>query len=199
MPEHISFKSDTIELVGLLEPNSPDRGVVITHPHPLYGGDMTNTVVSTISEAYARREYSALRFNFRGVGASGGTHDDGQGEQQDVLAAVAYLKDRGVQSVDLVGYSFGAWVIAHAPIPADITRLILVSPPVAFMPFDQSLSLPTLTGVITGSRDDFAPPGDIEKEMPGWNPSAKLTVIPEADHFYSGCLQQLESAVIDQI
>ena len=95
MEIEISFLSETYEIEGLLEKKSPEQGVIITHPHPLYGGDMYNPVVDTLVTAYQQKGYTTLRFNFRGTGSSQGYFDDGKGEQQDVRAAFSYFFENG--------------------------------------------------------------------------------------------------------
>ena len=87
-------------------------GAVISHPHPLMGGDMRNPVVEILAESLFAGGLSTLRFNFRGVGMSEGVFDEGRGEQEDVLAAVTYLERQGIREIVLAGYSFGAWVNA---------------------------------------------------------------------------------------
>jgi len=179
---------DGLQLEGLLHEGHIGRGVVITHPHPLYGGDMHNNVVAILQNAFQETGFSTLRFNFRGVGASSGTYDGGDGEQQDVNAALAAMRDRGASPVDLAGYSFGAWVNART---ADETgavcaRMIMIAPPAAMLDFAPALNLPSLTLVITGSRDAFAPPDMLKKQVPRWNPSARLEIISGADHFLYG-------------
>ena len=110
MEKITTFISDSFEIEGQLFEGDKKRGVVITHPHPLYGGDMQNNVVGAISLACQKIGFTTLKFNFRGVGGSQGNYDDGNGEQEDVRAAVAYLADTGIRQIDLAGYSFGAWV-----------------------------------------------------------------------------------------
>jgi alpha/beta superfamily hydrolase len=108
--EKIFFESAGLKVEGLLDRLHSDRGVVITHPHPLYGGDMFNNVVEAIVQAYQEKGHSTLRFNFRGVGQSEGAYDNGIGEQENVRAALEYLSLLGTMSIDLAGYSFGAWI-----------------------------------------------------------------------------------------
>jgi alpha/beta superfamily hydrolase len=185
----LRFESgDGIPLEGLLLEGHTGRGVVITHPHPLYGGDMYNNVVAILQSAFQETGFSTLRFNFRGVGASSGTYDDGDGEQQDVNAALEAMQDMGVSAVDLAGYSFGAWVNARAASEAGAVcaRMIMIAPPAAMLDFSPALNLPSLTLVITGSRDAFAPPEMLKKQVPLWNPAARLEVIKGADHFFYG-------------
>jgi len=194
MEEKISFISDGYEIEGCLEKSSLQKGVVITHPHPLYGGDMHNNVVAAIARVYRQKGYTSLRFNFRGVGSSQGSHVNGIGEQQDVRAAVSYLADLSIGQIDLAGYSFGAWVnalsIINEPQPAN---MIMVSPPVAFIDFGSISDLVSLRLIVTGSRDDIAPPDLIKKSYVGWNAEAKFEVINGADHFYAEYLDKLEA------
>lgn len=98
MEEKVCFRSGDFELEGLFESGHTARGVVITHPHPLYGGDMHNPVVETIRRAYRMKGVATLRFNFRGTGESEGQHDNGVGEQDDVLAALSFLMESGIIS-----------------------------------------------------------------------------------------------------
>jgi len=200
MEEKIQFQSGDLSIEGLISQGQGQRGVVITHPHSLYGGDMYNPVVASIGHVYQRRGISTLRFNFRGVGASQGSFADGIGEQQDVLAAVNWLKEKGLNHIDLAGYSFGAWVSAHLdPGAAAIQALVMVSPPVAFMAFDAGLTLPRLGLVVSGSQDDIAPPDQIRSLLPGWNPVAVFKEIQDADHFYFGFFKELEAILTENL
>ncbi|RJR27708.1 MAG: alpha/beta hydrolase [Desulfobacteraceae bacterium] len=168
------------------------RGVVVTHPHPLYGGDMYNGVVGSVIEAYTRKGVSSLRFNFQGVGKSEGSFDQGVDEQENVLSAIAYMRRSGKEQIDLVGYSFGAWVNALcAAKDPGIDRLVFISPPLAVMDFSFLKMTPFLSLVVTGSRDLYAPPQLIEKTLPSWNSEARLEIIDGADHFYQGTLNRL--------
>ena len=180
-----------IALEGLMDSGSTGRGVVAVHPHPLYGGDMTNNVVETFVGAYRKQGHATLRFNFRGVGASSGDHDDGIGEQADLLAAFQFLKGQGIESIDLAGYSFGAWVIAKAAGNIKADGIIMVAPPAAMMDFDAALPIPNLKLVVAGSRDEFAPVDRIKELTAAWNPAAAFEVIDGADHFFFGYAQRL--------
>jgi len=192
MPEKaITFKCQNLELEGLLYPGGP-KGVVVTHPHPLYGGSQDNAVVETVVRTFQDLDFTTLRFNFRGVGSSQGDYDNGSGEADDTRAALNYLTKIGSDKLYLAGYSFGAWVNAHlSPQEIGETPLVMVSPPLAFMQFEDRLLLPNLKLVITGSHDEIAPAGLVRKQLASWNPSAGLEIIDGADHFYSGCLRNL--------
>ncbi len=119
----------SLRLESLLHLASGPDAVVITHPHSLYGGEMDNPVVAMLTGVYQRLGYTTLRFNFRGVGASGGGYDDGRGEQDDVRAAAAYLAGLGRTVTDLAGYSFGAWInLRLNPPVATVRRQVSLGP-----------------------------------------------------------------------
>lgn len=196
MVKKITFLSEEYEIEGLLNKRDEKKGVVVTHPHPLYGGDMHNLVVESILHVYQMKGYSTLKFNFRGVGRSQGVYDNGIGEQKDVLSAISFLGDMGMDRIDLAGYSFGAWVNAHA-IQEDtlVEQMIMVSPPVGFMDFKSIGAMSSLKFVVTGTMDDIAPADMVKKMIPIWNPNARFEVIDGADHFYGGYLNQLEACL----
>mgnify|MGYP001824096311 FL=1 len=198
--EPVFFMSGTLQIQGLLQTKPGDKGVVITHPHPLYGGSMHNNVVESLVRVYQQAGYSTLRFNFRGVGGSQGEYDNGQGEQDDLKAALHYLAEQGKNVVDLAGYSFGAWVNGLTRLDGGIVRqMVMVSPPVAFLDFGSAQPLPQLRLVIAGSRDEIAPPELIQTTLPTWNPGARLEIIEGADHFYGTYTAELESILTNYL
>ncbi len=193
MSERITFTSDGNSLEGKLELMPGINGVIITHPHPHYGGNMYNNVVETIHHVYSKAGYSTLRFNFRGVGNSEGTYDEGTGETHDVQNAIDYLSKTGITHVHLGGYSFGTWVNSMVDAAAyQIKQMTMVSPPLAFINFQiQNINCPIRA--VTGNRDDYAPPGLVEPTIKKWNPDCVFKTIDHADHFYSGYIKDLES------
>ena len=194
----VTFLSGQIEIEGLLATASSNSGAIITHPHPLYGGNMNNHVVEKVHQAFCHKGYTTLRFNFRGTGLSQGHYDDGIGEQSDLAAAVTFLRERGCDRIHLAGYSFGAWVIALSYQEKGWSwPVTLISPPVGFIDFENIGSLSGLELVITGSHDDIGPPDTIRRMLPTWNPMAHFEVIEGSDHFYGRYTQQLLN-VIDQ-
>jgi uncharacterized protein len=200
MVKRVTFMSEGYELEGLFNIKDEKKGVAVTHPHPLYGGDMYNLVVESIVHVYDLKDYSTLKFNFRGVGGSGGTYDNGVGEQADVLSAVSFLADMGMDQIDLAGYSFGAWVNAHVlQKDTPVNRMIMVSPPVGFMDFASVSTMNSLKYVVTGNRDDIAPANAVKKLIASWNPDARFDIIDGADHFYGGYLDQLEDCLNSNI
>ncbi len=200
MEKHVSFRCGDLELSGLFHRAEGTRGAVITHPHPLYGGDMYNPVVAAITRAYQKKGYTTLRFDFRGTGASQGTHGSGIGEQDDVAAALDFLFTMGVEHADLAGYSFGAWICALCAARLEnVDGVILVAPPVEFSDFKDVASVPGLRGVIVGEKDEFAPVGRIAELVPGWNGDATVSVIKGADHFLAGFDHQLGEILASMI
>ncbi len=200
MEEKCIVESENHHLEGLIDKSDDDRGVVITHPHPLYGGDMFNHVVESVYQVYQKNGYTTLRFNFRGVGKSEGAYGKGLGEQKDVLAAHSYLMNLGIKKIDLAGYSFGAWVNALATLEdIPVQHMVMVSPPVGVIDFGHVTSMPCLKLVVTGSRDEFAPVELIRKMIPAWNPDAHFEVIKGADHFYGGYSQELETVLLSNL
>lgn len=196
--ERIAVASGELTLEGLYRSGAGNRGVVVTHPHPRYGGDMDNPVVETLAAAYHRAGYATLRFNFRGVGRSDGRFDDGRGEMADLAAARAYLAGRGIERISLAGYSFGAWVMAHLDEPAaTVDHMVMVSPPVAFMDFSGVGRLPALALTVTGRLDAYAPPAVVKSHLSRWNPACRYHELPMADHFYWGQFRELETLVAD--
>ncbi len=200
MESRITFHSGSLLLDGQINPQSKTCGAVITHPHPLYGGDLSNPVVEAVATTYARKGFTTLRFNFRGVGRSGGTYANGVGEQEDVLAAIELFRKSGIHDIHLAGYSFGAWVNGHiASLPPEVSAMIMVAPPVAFMDYKNAPPQPLLKLVLVGSDDELAPPELIKGQLPDWNKGAELVIIDDADHFFYGRFTQLEEAIASRI
>lgn len=199
MEENFFFESDGFRLEGLLDKSESvksknAKGVVITHPHPLYGGDMNNFVVESIKKVYREKGYTTLRFNFRGVGGSQGNYDNDQGEQEDLRSALSAIASTGIKQIELSGYSYGAWINSLVACQdSSIKNIVLVSPPVAFIDFSPVISIPGLKLVITGSLDDYAPPELVKNALGIWNKEALLEIIEGTDHFYGGHTKKLES------
>lgn len=200
MEEQVTIPVGEVRLEGLLSLRAPvpEIGVVVCHPHPLYGGDMHNNVVAELVHAFQVAGATTLRFNFRGAGGSTGVHDDGIGEQQDVKAAVEFLlKRQAVQRIVVAGYSFGSMVGLRAG-AADprVRELIAVALPIARRDaaFLESVAKPKL--LISGNRDDLSPVAGLEQLM-GRIPEPKsLVVIDGADHFFQGLEHRAAAAAV---
>jgi hypothetical protein len=184
---------------ALALPPGPRAGVVVCHPHPLYGGDMDSPVVTAATQAAVGAGLAALRFNFRGVGDSAGAWDEGRGEQDDVRAALAHL--RGLlpagAPIALAGYSFGAAMSgAVAGSGQSLAGLALIAPPLGMRPWTPTAAL-KITGPIllaAGSADQYCPVEELNalgRALPG----ATVTVLDGVDHFFFGGLDRLARAV----
>lgn len=194
--EKVVINSGKIKIEGLLKALPGDKGVIVSHPHPLHGGDMHNNVVEAVCMVYQEHGYSTFRFNFRGVGRSEGAYDEGIGEQDDVEAALVYLADLGKKELDLVGYSFGSWVNALGLKKyREVKRVIMISPPVDLLDFSSLTHNPKIKLVITGSEDEIVDYNSIKNLMPLWNPEAAFRVIQGADHFYWGKTRDIEEII----
>ena len=194
----ITFQSGDLTLEGRLHlPDSvPAPGIVVCHPHPLYGGDMRNNVVETLCRAAIEAGICALRFNFRGVGASEGTHDRGRGEVDDAHAALDYL--RGLPEVDpgrlvLAGYSFGA-AVALAAADDQLRGLIAVSCPTTNGSSSGARpSCPVL--FVSGDRDEYSDPDDLQRLAREIGPQAEVVIHAGVDHFWWGSDDRLSQTV----
>ena len=172
--------------------------VVIAHPHPLFGGTMHNKVVQTLARAFVQCGWRAVRFNFRGVGASAGTYDEGRGELADMLAVVAQAAPAD-QPLALAGFSFGAFVTSHALAQLwderDIRKVVLVGTAAsrfAVAPLPPQAHEAAL--VLHGEQDDTVP---LHSVMDWARPqSLPVTVIPGVEHFFHGQLPLLKSLVM---
>jgi alpha/beta superfamily hydrolase len=182
-------------LLNLQEALSIKPGVIFCHPHPQYGGDMDNAVISTAVEVAIQEGLSTLRFNFRGVGASGGSYAECIGEQEDVKASIDYfhsrLNDTSPRLI-LVGYSFGAWAGMPVAVGDDrIRAMVAIAPPLELYNFEFLKGCRKDKQVIAGSRDDFCPVPLLEKFYQTLEEPKSLAIIPGADHFFSFHLQSL--------
>jgi uncharacterized protein len=163
---------------------------VVCHPHPQHGGTMDNKVVATLTRAFVQCGWRAVRFNFRGIGGSGGAWDEGRGEIDDVLAVVAALCDPA-QPLALAGFSFGAYVASHAAAALDPARLVLIAPATANFAL---AAVPAHTLVIHGEADDVVPLGaTLDWARPQALP---VVVVPGGGHFFHGQLPLLKSMVV---
>ena len=179
------------------EPATAPRGTaVIAHPHPLFGGTMTNKVVQTLARAFVQTGWRAVRFNFRGVGASEGAYDEGRGEAADMLDVVRQVAPEGPLAV--AGFSFGAFVTSHVVAqlaPRQPEKIVLVGTAAsrfAVAPIAPDLHERTL--VLHGEQDDTV----VLSSVMDWArpQSLPVTVIPGVEHFFHGQLPLLKSLVV---
>lgn len=195
-----SGPAGTIE-VAIDQPAGAVRGVaVVAHPHPLFGGTLHNKVVQTLVRAFVQQGWRCVRFNFRGVGQSTGTHDHGEGELDDFLAVVAAQAPEG--PLCLAGFSFGGFVTSHAVArlhgQRTIERLLLVGTAASrFTVAPIPLELHPQTLVVHGEADDTVP---LSAVMDWARPqSLPVTVVPGGGHFFHGQLPLLKALAMRHI
>lgn len=197
MPE-VLFAGPAGRLEGRYSPGKSPRApiAIILHPHPQHGGTMNNKVVYQLYNAFAERDFSTLRFNFRGVGRSQGSYDRGDGELSDAAAALDWLQsiNRNARSVWVAGFSFGAWIgmqlLMRRP---EIESFISVAPPANMLDFNFLAPCPTSGMIIHGATDEIVPEPSVAKLVAKLSSQRGVTidyrVIPEAGHFFT---QQLD-------
>lgn len=175
-------------------PATARRGIaLVAHPNPQQGGTLDNKVAQTLAKAFHALEYVAVRFNFRGVGASEGSFDEGDGESDDALSALEYARDRYGRQLPyaLAGFSFGAFVQTRVAQEVEAERLVLAGPAVKRFAV---ATVPPGTIVIHGEHDEVVPLADVlDWARPQQLP---IVVFPGCSHFFHGRLPQLRDTVV---
>ena len=175
------------------------RSAVVCHPHPQHGGTLHNKVVYRAAKAFEELGWSVLRFNFRGVGASGGTFDDGRGEADDVRAALDWLAARRPEA-DLVvaGFSFGCAIGLPVGARDDrVSHLVGIGTPTDRFPFDALSEVPKPKLFIQGDHDEHGPLPELEAGLARIAKPWELEVIEGADHFFEGRLSEMQRTIVD--
>lgn len=181
---------------GPAEGITPKGIAVIAHPHPLFGGTMDNKVVQTLARAFVANGWTAVRFNFRGVGGTAGVHDEGRGECEDLLAVVQQAAPEGALAI--AGFSFGAFVATSALAKLwgtrEIQQVVLVGTAAArFSVPDVPAAAHDRTLVVHGEHDDTVP---LAAVMDWARPQIlPVTVVPGGGHFFHGQLPLLKNLV----
>lgn len=178
--------------------NESKPTAIICHPHPLHGGSMQNKVVHILSKTFTELGARVIRFNFRGVGKSEGEFDNANGEQDDVLAVHAWVKQQTPNSpVWLAGFSFGAFICAATELRIQPERLVLVAPPVEMYPAIQNIRIATKDWIlIQGQQDEIVSADAVRTWEQQQTQSARTIYLNEAGHFFHGQLNQLKDDLI---
>lgn len=186
---------------GLVEdPQAPGAAAcaVICHPHPLGGGTMTNKVVHTLARCFNELGVPTLRFNFRGVGASEGSFDDGRGETQDAVAAIDWAQQRWPgRTLWLAGFSFGSFVALRAAALREPALLVTVAPPVGRWDFSGIAAPRGRWLIVQGDRDELVDAGAVQRWAATLSPVPQLSLQAGVDHFFHGRLHDLKQVVLD--
>jgi alpha/beta superfamily hydrolase len=198
-PEVIPVDAEVRLEARVAVPPHSGRAAVIAHPHPLYGGDLDNPVVVRIAEVCQAAGLATVRFNFRGVGRSTGTHGGGVAERADLAAAAGYAGQlvSDPDGVALAGYSFGAIVVAAVAPGRRLAGVALVAPPLGMTGPDglgrlDEISAPVL--IIGAGRDEYCS-RDLLEQLRVRTPRAEVHVIEDSGHFFFGKLYPLGERV----
>jgi alpha/beta superfamily hydrolase len=169
---------------------------VLCHPHPQYGGTLDNKVVYTLARAANELGAVAVRFNFRGVGRSGGQFDQGVGEVDDLLAVAAWARARYPdRALHLAGFSFGSGVALRGHVAAGAASLLLIAPPAGLGYLDETTAPQLPWRVIHGSRDELIGLDTVRRWLANLTAAPPVTVLDDADHFFHGRLTPLREAI----
>ena len=174
----------------------PVGNAVICHPHPQHGGTMHNKVAHTLARAFVRLGFAALRFNFRGTEQSEGEYDDGNGELDDALAAIAWMRERHPETtIWLAGFSFGAAIAVKAAVATKVDGLVSIAPAISRFAsgLDAQPRCPWL--IAQGDQDELVDVEETVEWVDGLEPGPELLIIPGGEHFFHGRLRELRDAV----
>ena len=207
MPEVI-FNGPEGRLEGRYQHNpSPNAPIaLILHPHPHHGGTMNNRVVYALYHVFARRGFSVLRFNFRGVGRSQGSFDRGEGELSDAASALDWLQtfNQNASACWVAGFSFGAWIgmqlLMRRP---EIKGFISVAAPANTYDFSFLAPCPSSGLMVHGGRDESVPVTSVEKLVHKLHHQRDIQIdyriVPGADHSFRDHTEELEAHVVDYL
>ncbi len=185
-------------------PNAPIA--LLLHPHPQHGGTMNNKVVYTLYHAFVRQGFSALRFNFRGVGRSQGSFARGEGELSDAASALDWLQtyNQNAAACWIGGFSFGAWIgmqlLMRRP---EIDSFISVAPPASMYDFSLLAPCPSSGLIVHGDKDHLVPLESVQKLINKLMHQRDITIdfrlVRGADHFFQNRLEELDEEVEDYL
>lgn len=171
---------------------------VCCHPHPLYGGTMQNKVVHTLARAAQDQGVTSVRFNFRGVGGSGGAHDNGAGESDDAVAVADWCRrELGAERLWALGFSFGSYVALRLAAARDARLLVTVAPPIQRFDFAQ-VAVPVRPWlVVQGDADELVDHAAVLGWAQALQPAPVVEIVPGAEHFFHGKLTAVRALVGD--
>jgi len=200
VPEPLRLDGGAGAIEALLERPAevaaPRAVAVCCHPHPLFGGALTNKVIHTVARAFVAAGVPALRFNFRGVGASAGLHDEGRGETADLIAVAGWLRQRHPDAaLWLAGFSFGAWVSLRAARTLSPARLVSVAPPVGRWDFSGILRPECPWLLVQGDADELLDAAVVTDWAHALSPDVQVALLPGASHFFHGRLHEVRDLI----
>jgi len=197
--EKLAIDGPAGNLEAILEDPGGQSGAVavVCHPHPLHGGTMQNKVVHTLARTFNRLGVPALRFNFRGVGASGGGYDSGDGERRDAEAVLDYAQTRFPgRAIWLAGFSFGARVALSVASARPVDLLVTVAPPVGRMDMGGLRQPACRWLILQGDQDELVEADLVVEWLNSLEPGPELVMFQGADHFFHGRLVEMRENLL---
>ena len=186
----------------VLGPTPTSPIALILHPHPRHGGTMNNKVVYSIYHTLARNGFACLRFNFRGVGRSQGCYAHGEGELADAASALDWLQATCPDASQcwVGGFSFGAWICMQLLMRRpEVKGFIAVAPPANLYDFGFLSPCPVSGLIVQGEEDDIVPSTKTYELSQRLNQQKNILVsyetVPKADHFFTGCIDEMSALV----
>ncbi len=174
--------------------------IILSHPHPVYGGTMTNKVIDQIYRRSVERDWSVLRYNMRGFGKSTGSFNEGVGEEKDLHELIQWtMKQPGIDPdrLWLIGYSFGSWLTAKVASKMHKT-CVLIAPPVSMYPFP-ALDFNQPKIIFSAEKDELIPFEKVKVYADSISEPKHHVSIPEADHYFIGTTAQLIREVFKEL
>lgn len=194
----ITIKNNESALDGITEiiPGAK-QGVVLFHPHPLYGGDMHNDVIISLAEVVESNQLTTLRFDFRGAGKSG-SYVGIQGALKDAHSAIRYMRERlGVSSIGAIGYSFGASISLAVSLSEDFNFIVALSPSLGLLEdtghqVEDLCTISCRCLLFHGARDDVISIDDMHRISQEIGPNAEIHILENEGHFYSCTMNEVK-------
>jgi alpha/beta superfamily hydrolase len=198
MPVDTGLRGPAGPLEAIYRPLRGARAAaVLCHSHPQQGGTMYDQLLHRVACALHAAGVSSLRFNFRGVGGSAGRFDAGEGEQDDLRAALE-LAGRDHDELAVVGFSFGAWVgLRVGAVDRRVERMVGLGPPTSLLDFGCLAGLARPLLLVQGECDAWGTVGAAREHVAAAGPGARLVVIAGADHFFRGRQDVVAAATVD--
>ena len=187
-----------LQLLAEKQRAAPLAVAVVCHPHPLYGGNFNNKVVHQLAKTFRELGAVSVRFNFRGVGNSEGSYDEGRGEVEDLVAVAHWARQRWpALPLWLAGFSFGGFIALRAAQSLKPRRLVTVAPAVNYFGAEPPVLAALDWLLIQGDKDEVVPPGIITTWLKSLKTQPRLVMMEGADHFFHGRLNALRQVILE--
>ncbi len=200
---HIAGPAGVLQLVSRAAkemPSAPKGVAVVCHPHPLYSGTMDNKVVTTLARAYRESGIHQIRFNFRGVGESGGKFGNLVGEIEDLLAVIKHLRSTCPDlPLFLGGFSFGSAVAANAAVQLKPRHLMLVAPPIGRYDLSFPEQFPCPISIVQGAQDELVDANVVRDWQSNLPTQVSYRQLDDAEHFFHGKITTIFNIFLEEL